>query len=353
MRIKSLEAWPVRMTLDEPYEIAYEKVDHAVNVFVRLETDRFVGLGCAAPDEPVTGETEETVLAALGDVAEPRLRGADPLRRAALLEDLKAALGRQPSALAAVDMALYDLLGKAAGLPLWKLLGGFRDSIETSVTVGILPRAETVEAAAARVGQGFRCLKLKGGADVDSDIVRLLAVRKKVGPEVELRFDANQGYSLEESVHFVAETRSAGLELLEQPTAKGEPDLLGRVTAAVEVPVMADESLMTLRDAFRLAGRDLVDMVNVKIMKVGGIGEALHINSVARAARMETMVGCMDESELGIAAGLAFALARPNVAYADLDGHFDLSGDPTAGSLTLHDGTLYAPEGPGLGVELD
>ena len=340
------------MTLTEPYEIAYEEVAATTNVFVRLVTDRFVGIGCAAPDYCVTGETGMGVLRALADVAEPRLVGADALRWSAVLEDLRGSLEGQPAALAAVDMALLDLLGKACSCPLWQLLGGFRDRIETSVTIGILPEVETVEAALARVSQGFRCLKLKGGADVDSDIARVLKVREAVGKNAEIRFDANQGYSLEESVRFVEQTKRARLELLEQPTSRGEPDLLGRVTAQVDLPVMADESLMTLRDAFRLGGRELVDMVNIKLMKVGGIAEALRINSVARAARMETMVGCMDESEAGIAAGLAFALARSNVAYADLDGHLDLAGDPAAGSLKLRKGVLYAPTSPGLGVTL-
>lgn len=352
MKITHIEAWPVTMRLKEPYTIAYETIEETTNVFVRIETDRgLTGYGCAAPDLKITGETKESVLLSLNDAVQTALKGSDPLRAAMLLERIAPLLQSQSSAMAAVDMALHDILGKACGLPLWKLLGGFRDRIRTSITIGIMPEKDTVAQAKKWVTQEFKCLKIKGGVDVESDIVRVIKVREAVGSDIELRFDANQGFTVEQAIRFYEETRSANLELIEQPTPKGEPDLLGRVTSSVQIPIMADESLMTLRDAFRLARRDLVDMVNIKLMKAGGIDVGLQINSVARAAGLEVMVGCMDESALAIAAGLHFALARPNIAYADLDGHLDLIGDPAEGTVILRHGTLYPSDKPGLGFE--
>jgi len=351
MEITRVEAWPIALTLTEPYAIAYETITSATNVLVRVETNgRHVGYGCAAPDMQVTGENADIVLEAIDSTAASLLRGEDPLRTAMLLDRLQPDLRARPSAMAAIDMALHDLLGRVCGLPLWRILGGYRDRIETSVTIGILPEAETLERAVEWVARGFRCLKLKGGRDVESDIVRVLRVREHFGHRIEIRFDANQGYTVDEALHFVEQTKAARLELLEQPTPKGQPDLLGGVTQSVAIPVMADESLMDLRDAFRLARDGLADMVNVKLMKVGGIAEAIQINAVARSAGLEVMVGCMDETELAIAAGLHYALARPNVIYADLDGHLALRGDPTCGTVILRDGTLYAGEKPGLGL---
>jgi L-alanine-DL-glutamate epimerase-like enolase superfamily enzyme len=352
VRITGVEAWPVEMRLEEPYTIAYETVSSTTNVFLKLTTDGgLTAWGCAAPDAAVTGETPAGVLAAVRDVIEPALRGEDALARGLLLERLKVALVGQPAALAGADIALHDVLGRAAALPLWRILGGYRDSIETSVTIGILPAEATMEAASRWTARGVRRLKIKGGLDVDGDVERVRRVRERVGDDVELRFDANQGYTVQQALDFVERTRAARLELIEQPTPKGDLALLGQVTAGVSIPVMADESLMNVRDAFRIAAGGLADIVNVKIMKVGGIGEALHINSVARAAGVEVMVGCMDESALGIAAGLHYALARSNVAYADLDGHLDLIGDPAAGAVILDGGALRPTGRPGLGFE--
>ncbi len=349
MKIIRLESWRVSMRLAEPYAIAYESVERAENLFVRLVTDgKLVGVGCAAPDPGVSGETVSAAAAGLDEAASV-LEGADPWRWTALLVHLEKLLAERPAARAALDMALFDLLARRANLPLWKLLGGYRRRIATSVTIGILPLADTVAVARRRVEDGFRFLKLKGGLDPDDDAARVQAVRRAVGEGVGLRFDANQGYTVESAARFLAATRDVGLELLEQPTPAGERRLLGTIDRAAGVGVMADESLRSLADVFQIVRGELAEMINIKLMKVGGLRSANRIASVAVAGDLEVMVGCGDESALGIAAGLAFALSRPGIRFADLDGHLDLEGDPAASAVRLEGGYLYPSDGAGLG----
>jgi len=354
MKIVKLEYLEIGMDLTTPYTIAYETIDKAVNIFLKLSTDSGVtGFGCAAPDQEVTGETPGSVKTALDRIVHEKIRGQNPLYRNQILANLVKHLADQPAALAAVDMALFDILGKSANLPLWKILGGTRDRILTSVTIGILPLSETIEMAKEFVARGFKCLKIKGGLNLNQDIERINKLRSAIGPDIGLRFDANQGFSLEESIKFAKRTYTANLELIEQPTDSKRPELLARVKEMVQVPVMADESLISLQDARQLASNKKVDMFNIKLMKAGGISEALHINSVARSADIKIMVGCMDESALAISAGMHFALTGSEVKYADLDGHLDLKNDPAAGCVSINDGYLIPADKPGLGCGID
>jgi len=353
MKIINIEFWPVHMKLSEPYTIAYETFDSASNVFLKLTTNTGItGFGCGAPAPEVTGETDKDVLENAQQIVAPLLKNADPSRISYLIEKLKRKLKGYPATLAMVDSALWDIMAKSAGLPLYKLLGGYRTRMLTSITIGIMSVNETVEHAVDFVKQGFKVIKIKGGSDVDEDIERLIKTREAIGESIEIRFDANQGYSVWESIHFVKGTKNVKVELLEQPTPCDELDKMAKVTSKATIPIMADESLQSLRDVFNIARRNQADMINIKIMKVGGIYEAMHINSVARSAGIEAMVGCMDESALGIAAGLAFALSRPNVIYADLDGHLDLIEDPAQGAVILKNGWLYPSEVPGIGISL-
>lgn len=349
MKITKVSYERLELSLSSPYTIAYETVSGATNFILKVETDKgLVGYGCAAPEPTVTRETPDEVEQNIKSSIIPFLLGRNPFMLSETLEGLKTLLSVKSSALAMVDMALLDIVSKKMDVPLYQFLGGYRNSIPTSITIGILPLEETIKIASEYIAQGFFILKIKGGLSLEKDIEKMVCLHEKF-PNIQLRFDGNQGYSVEDAIAFFTSTKDIGIEIFEQPTKVGNGEKLGLVSQKVGIPIMADEGIKSLQDVFRLAQNNFVDMVNIKLMKVGGIIEGMHINSVAKSANIDVMVGCIDECRLGISAGLHFALSRPNIKYADLDGHLDMTNDPFKNLFKLEKGILYPTKNPGLG----
>ncbi len=350
MKIEKLECWPISFELVEPFRTASDTIQKFDNVILKAITDSgTTGWGCASPDTGFNGETAQSVLNDYAETIEPMLKGCDPFRIAKWHQQLRVKLDNRRSALAMADLLLYDLTAKASGQPLYKLLGGFRDSIVTSVTIGIMPLDATLACAKKCVSDGFSCLKLKGGLNVQLDIEKTRKLREAVGRDVTMRFDGNQGYSVADTMKYIRQTTAANLQFIEQPTRKEMEHQLGEIISKTEMPIMVDESLVKLTDAFYLAKNRLADLMNIKLMRVGGITEATHINAVARSAAIHCMVGCLDECELGIAFGLHFCLSRPNLMYADLDGALDIRQDPFRGLITIDKGLMHPSTEPGIG----
>jgi L-alanine-DL-glutamate epimerase-like enolase superfamily enzyme len=353
MQIAHVEVIPVELRLRLPYRTALhtaevEKVDC---VFVRLETRKGRSAwGCAAFDPQLTGETLEDVIRVCRACADRSL-DLNPLNTEHALCELIPLTTGTPSARCAFDVAFYDLLGLAAGLPLYRLLGGYRHRMQTSITLSLMSVKETVELARARARQGFGIVKLKGGVAAEEDVQRVRAVHAAL-PHLTLRLDAEQGYSVQEALD-VARVLENELEMLEQPTPAADLDALRQVTQRSAIPILADESLSGPASALEIATRRAAHGMSVKLATCGGLHCARQIESIARAAQMSIMVGCINEPALLIAAGLGLALASPAVRYGDLDGHFDLIDDPTVPGFMFEEGWLVATDVPGLGCSVD
>jgi len=353
-RIVSAEAAPVTFRLVEGYRIAGRHFTTADNVLLKLvASDGLTGYGCGAPSVEVTGETPQETLRVLRDVLIPLAR--EPFGDvAALMSRVSVAASAAPAARAALDMALLDLEGKRAGLPLVHLLGSDRTTLDTSITLGIEDDvARAVAHARRRASEGFRILKVKVGEDWEHDLRLLRALRETLGPAIVIRADGNEGYDERAAASFLQEAAGLDLELLEQPVPAENLDAMTRLASATTVPIMADEALLTDEDAARLIARKAATLFNVKLMKSGGVLSGLAIARRAETAGIGVMVGCNDESRIAIAAGLHFALAAPAGTRADLDGHLDLQDDVARGGVRLLDGTLSITGGPGLGVDVD
>jgi len=351
MKIVKAEAIPIELQLKEPFVIANETVERADNVFIRLETDTgIVGWGCSTPDT-ITSEDSNTVLKNF-EVAKRLIKGADPTRINLLNAILEENLGGNPSLKAGINSAFYDIIGKKAGMPLYILLGGYRNRIETSVTIGINSTDSMVEKARQIVSKGFRCIKIKCGINVNNDLENIIAIRDAVGSKVKLRLDANEGYSVEDAISLIKNLvkSNVDIEMLEQPTKASFLYSLKDVAVQCPVPIMADETALTLRDSIKLVKLEIADMINIKLMKIGGITNAIKANTVAELADVPVMVGCMNESMGAMSAGVHFACAFKNVQYADLDSALDFEHDVVTGGARYEDGYVIPSNNPGLGV---
>lgn len=353
MQITHVEVIPVEFELSVPYRTALStsQVDRSPAVFIRIETRQGeVAWGCGAFDPAITGETLEEV-SQVARVCADRACDLNPLNTEFALAELMGLTAGTPSVRCAFDLAFYDLLGLAAGLPLYRLLGGYRHRILTSITIGLGSVRETVEMAQDRARQGFRILKIKGGLDPEEDVRRVRAVCDAL-PDLTLRLDADQGYTVQQALD-IASALEGKLEMLEQPTAAADLKALNEVTQHSSVPILADESLMGPSSALEIASRCAAHGLSVKLATCGGLHCARQVDAIARAAQMSTMVGCIHEPALLIAAGLTLALSSPNVRYGDLDGHFDLVDDPTQPGFFFEEGWLVARDVPGLGCVVD
>ena len=254
-----------------------------------------------------------------------------------------------PAARAAVDMALHDLAAQGLGLPLCELLGRAHEQLPTSITIGIKPAEETLREADEYLGRGFRAIKVKVGRALDEDIERLRRLRARVGPDIALRADANQGYTLSETGGSSPPPRALDLELVEQPVKAADTRALSALRRGRARALCADESLLTPADALALAHapgalRDFQHQADEVRRRLARPADRRAWPSWP-ASRL--MWGCMDESRIGISAALHAAFATPATRYLDLDGSFDLARDVAEGGFVLKNGLCEQPPRPG------
>ncbi|HLB67404.1 MAG TPA: dipeptide epimerase [Thermoplasmata archaeon] len=349
MRIDMMEFLPLTLQRKESFAIARSSSAISEVVFLAVHSGKRVGHGCAAPTE-VTRENVHSVSNTFQSFARS-LPGAEFEKPYQLQEQMDKAAGGQPSARAAVEMALFDLAAQAAGVPLYAYLGGRRDRMQTDMTIGIMDADAAVDRARRWVDVGFRALKIKVGRDWKADVKRVKAIRDAVGKDVELRVDGNQGFSWADALTFAQHVRNEGIAFFEQPVSVDNWEGMRALTESSPIPIMADEMVLTPEDVKKLRWSNAARAVNLKLMKHGGILRSMEVNTLCESAGYPTMVGCMGEPQLSIAAGLHFALAQKNVRWLDLDSHFKFAADPTSG-LRFDRGNLIAPAKPGLGIDV-
>lgn len=353
MEITNLLLKPIKLPLKQPFKIALGTEFEYEGVVVQVETDEGIfGLGEASPSARITGETPGTVLDVIENKIKPILLGKNPIEIEKIMDEIESAIIYHPSAKCAVDIALHDILGKYAKLPLCKLLGGFKNEITTSITIGIKPIKDTVDEACKLVEEGAKVIKVKIGLDPMEDIEKLKALRDEIGYAVKIRVDANQGYTSKEAIQVLNKIEQYEIEFIEQPVVYWDIQGLKRVRDRVGISIMADESLHSVGDAINLIREGACDLFNIKLMKSGGIREALKIAGIAEGAGIACMLGCMTETKIAVGAATHLALSMKNIKYADLDGHILLKEDVVEGGVITEKGVNRVTLREGIGCQI-
>lgn len=353
LKITSVDIYKADIEFPEPFRIAIMEITAAQSVFIKINTNEgLYGMGEANPTWGITGETQSINLVGAVDLAK-LLLDKDPLDIENCMRDLDKFLVHNSTLRSAYDMALYDLLGKAAGLPLYAVLGGGKRSFWTDNTIGIADPDYMAKKAKKYKDQGFQAIKVKLGTTRDQDVERIQTIRKAVGDEIPVRIDANQGWDYKTAVNTLQAIEVYEIEYCEQPIAHWDYENMRRIRKETSIAIMADESLFDHHDAYKLASMGCCDYFNIKLAKSGGIHAALKINAIAEGAGIHCMVGCMTETRLALSAAAHLVSARPNIKYADLDGWLFLKHDPIIGGAEYDVGEITVPDAPGHGADVD
>ena len=354
MKITEVKLGIISVPLRVPFKTALRSVNSVEDVIVEIHTDTgAIGYGEAPPTGAITGDTTGAIIGALKDHIIKTIVGRDVEDFENLMQAVQKCIVKNNSAKAAVDMALWDLYGQLHKIPVYKMLGASRNKIITDITISVNDPDEMARDAINAIERGYDCLKVKVGISPELDVARLKAIRDAVGTAPLLRIDANQAWTPKQAVRILNQMQESGLdiELVEQPVKAHDFDGLKYVTERSYVPVLADESVFSPEDAMKIMQMGAADLVNIKLMKCGGIYNALKIASAAEVYGVECMIGCMLEAKVSVNAAVHLACAKQIITKIDLDGPVLCSEDPVLGGAVFNEREITVSDEPGLGIK--
>lgn len=359
MKIEKIESRIIRVPLKKTvvYKTGIGDVSFIENILVKIITDTgLVGFGEGSPWPFVTESvlaTKEGVDRHLG----PAIIGENPLWIGPVHSKMEALLHGCSTAKAAIDMALYDVVGKATGLPVYDLLGGaYRKKLKLSKSIASQVVADELREITGLLARGITTFKIKTGLlDPDADFKRICALREAAGVSSDLRLDYNQSLTGTSALEVLERACEVKPTFVEQPLPRWDLDGLARLSAHLQTPIAVDESLFTIHDAFMIAARGGARVYVVKLAKHGGLFPAKMVAAIAEGAGIPCHLSCMQETSLGIAAGLHLGASIKNAIYG-CDfwvPTFMMDGDLVRNPPAILGGEILVPEGSGLGVEID
>jgi o-succinylbenzoate synthase len=355
MKITDIRFNMLRVPLKTPFKTALRTVDSIEDVIVTVHTDAGnVGYGEAPATAVITGDTHGSIVEAIKKYIAPRIIGEEIANLNRITQLIQGSLEKNSSAKAAVEIAIYDLFGQLYDAPLYKMLGGGDPVITTDITISVDYIDKMVADSVAAVERGFESLKINVGKDIGVDIERVKAIYAAVEGRALLRLDANQGWTAKQAVFALQTLEDAGvrLELVEQPVKAQDLEGMKFVTERVHTPIMADESVFGPTEVIELIRMRAADIINIKLMKTGGLSNAIHIADICGMYGMECMIGCMVETSVSVSAAVHLAVAKSSViTKVDLDGPSLCQFNPVIGGVIFNESEITVTQAPGLGIK--
>ena len=358
MHIRKVSLGYISIPLKTPFKTALRKVDRVNDLIVKIEDeDGRAGYGEAPPTAVITGETRQSIETAVREYLAPAVTGMDLNEPEEIFAAMERAIAKNTSAKAAVDIALHDLIAKEKGVPLFRYLAGdntagIRTRLKTDLTISVNDPQTMARDALLAVENGFDILKVKVGKGGLQDVERIRAIRDAIGMGPAIRVDANQGWTRQEAVRTIGIMEDAllGIELVEQPVSCHDFEGMQYVTEMVKTDILADESVFSYEDAYRLIKERGADLINIKLMKTGGIHNAMRICDLAEKNGIRCMAGCMLESAVSVSGAAHLAGARAVITMCDLDGPSLCAENPYQGGPVYNGPDIELTQTPGIGI---
>jgi len=354
MKITNIRTTILKAPLKNPFITSLRRVDTLEDLVVIIECDNgTLGYGEGASTPQITGETIGSMISAI-EFLTPMLLDKDIIEDFDTLHfTLHHSIKANTTARSALEIALYDLKAKAANLPLYKMLGGTQTKFSTDITISMNEIDKMIEESLDAVTLGYDTLKIKIGDDPQKDVERVIAIHHALGNDIRLRLDANQGWTAQQSVALLQALESKDIiaEFIEQPVAADDIEGLQYIKERVQTPLLADESIFSLKDAQRLLEMQAIDYVNIKLAKTAGISQALALADLCKSFDTKCMIGCMLEGPISVAAGVHVASAKADIiTMIDLDAVSLLASHPVKSNITFNESEIILGEESGLGM---
>ena len=352
-KVSRISAQTLRLALGSPLTTSKRAYPFLEFVIVRIESDDgSVGWGEAHECVHITGETQVGILDAINNRLGPAITGIEPGDLEEAHRRMNAVMSRNTAAKSAVDIALHDLAGTMSSLPVSRLLGGGpRGPVASSKAVSVGATEAMVDEARTFVEDGFGTLKIKTGVDDSEELAAIAAIREMAGPAVHIKLDANQGWNLQQARRFLAAAERYDIQMVEQPLPAWDYSGHAELRRNTSIPVMMDESVHSPRDALRAIETGAADLINIKLVKTGGLAPARDLAAICAAAGMSCQIGTLDTS-IGSAAALHLVHACPTIRFAEINGPTRLEKDVATG-FAVENGNAILQAGPGLGIDVD